>query len=94
MILSRITRLVACSRLQEPVYLVSLTPAGTPVLPGPGQQPPCGSAPPGVSMVPEQLLLAAGGGLELPGGGGELLVVGLGRGLADEGLGVGRGDGA
>ncbi|MCC6164654.1 MAG: hypothetical protein IT182_14990 [Acidobacteria bacterium] len=47
--------------VHEPTYGVSVVPAGTPVLPGPGQQPPHGSGPPGVKGAPIHAPPACGG---------------------------------
>src|SRR5262249_42124844 len=64
-----------------PVYATRATLAGTPVLPGPGQQPPHGSAAPGTFFP------ATGQGpdgcVEVGGGGGGWVVVGFGVGRAD-----------
>jgi hypothetical protein len=48
--------------VHEPWKADRLRPAGTPVLPGPGQQPPHGSGPPGVLRAAEQPLPSLAGG--------------------------------
>jgi hypothetical protein len=87
--------------VHDPVYAVSTALAGTPVLPGPGQQPPHRSAPPG-TLVPatgQPAGLGDGDGLGVVGVGDGVVgvgegVVGVGDGLGDgEGDGLGLGDG-
>ena len=56
--------------VHEPVYADSTTPLGTPVLFGPGQQPPHGSELPGVHAAPLQAPDGGGVGGGLTGGAG------------------------
>jgi hypothetical protein len=90
---------LAAVMVHGPEYGVSTVPAGTPVLPGPGQQPPHGSFAPGTfwpatGQVPEEVVgegLGLVGGVVLGDGDGDGDVVGdaVGLGLGEA---VGLGD--